>query len=261
MDKKTKKQTSFSEEKNKEGPVEIEEAKIIDEPKQERKSTEEEMPESKSVVKVMEFSKPLITAKDASLAFQGYQDLILTLMKESDVVEIQGKKKVKKTGINKIARFFGVSVEIIKTKREESVGPQGGKNFTWYVWCKAILPNGQFRVDGAACSSNERRFAHLENDVMATAITRASKRAIENLVGMGELELMETDDVDENPALTKLIMFIKAALDKADLPNDSLFLADNGGEKVVEQLTEGEATAIVNDIKKGKDAFLAHIKL
>lgn len=167
-------------------------------------------------------------------------------------MEIQGKKKAKRTGINKIARFFGVSVEVIRTKREDFVGPQGGRNFTWYVWAKAWLPNGQSRVDGAACASNERRFAHLENDVLTTAITRATKRAVENLVGMGELELMEDEEIDNSPTLSKAIIFIRTALEKAKENPDAIAL---------DKLSETEALQIVNDIKElGKEGLLKHIK-
>lgn len=256
----TKKELSFSEEKNNEEPLEIEGAEVTPPPQiAERKERTEDLPETKAISKVSEFSKPLITATEATQSFQQYQELIGALMKESDIVEIQGKKKVKKTGINKIARFFGVSSEIIRSKREDWIGPQGGKNFTWYVWAKAWLPNGQSRVDGAACASNERRFAHIENDVLTTAITRATKRAIENLVGMGELELIETEDLDESPVLSKLIVFIKTALDKLDLDDSQTFVI-NGVEKNLNELSEGEATAIVADIKKGKEAFLNNLK-
>lgn len=201
---KKPKEPSFSEAKNQEAPLEKVKGEETPETKAPpvivkppKKENIDDFPETKAIAVVKEFSKPLVTAKDAQVAFVQYQELMTSLMKESDIVEIQGKKKIKKTGLNKIARFFGVSVEIVRSKREDTVGPQGGRSFTWYVWVKAWLPNGQSRVDGAACSSTERRFAHLENDVMTTAITRASKRAIENLVGMGELELIEDEDSEE----------------------------------------------------------------
>jgi hypothetical protein len=178
---KDEKEKSFSETKN-ENPK----MKVIDE--------NELLPETKEIIPIKEFAKPLATVDEAKQAFKQYQELMSALMKESDIVEIQGKKRIKKTGINKVARFFGVSCEIIRQRREESIGPQGGKNFTWYVWTKCWLPNRQSRVDGGACSSNERRFTHLEHDVLSVAITRSSKRCIENLCGMGEYELIENEE-------------------------------------------------------------------
>ncbi len=175
---KVKKEPKFSEVKNEQSPIKI---------------TEEELPETKMMIKIDKMDMPLATVEEATAMWKQYQDLMAALMKESDIVEIQGKRRVKKSGVNKIARFFGYSCEIIRTKREDIVGPQGGKQFVWYAWVKAIAPNGRFRVEGAACSSTERRFAHLYHDVFAMAITRASNRAIQELAGMGELELDEED--------------------------------------------------------------------
>lgn len=188
------KKEKFSDIKNSKSKMEVIKGKVIDK--------KELLPETKTMVPVKEFAKPLVTAEEAMQSFQQYQELINALIKQSDIVEIQGKQRIKKTGINKIARFFGVSTEIIRHHREDSVGPQGGKTFTWYIWVKAWLPSGQSRVDGAACSSSERRFAHLENDVLATAITRATKRAIEHCVGMGEYESAEESE-SQAPATSR----------------------------------------------------------
>ena len=271
---KKNKKKNFSQIMN-ENPPEIVEAKIIEE--------KELLPENREIIAVKEFAKPLITAEEATKAFSQYQELMSALMKDSDVVEIQGKKKIKKTGINKIARFFGVSVEIIRHHKEEIIGPQGGKHFVWYVWTRATLPTGQSRVEGAACSSNERRFAHLENDVLTTAITRSSKRAVENLVGMGEYELIENENGEnlengeteqkpkiyapkpnqeqgykhsevtrpELPASPKQKEYINALIDK--LRND--YEIETELEKSVKELNKGEAANLIEKLlTKGKEA-------
>jgi len=267
---KTKKK-NFSQMAN-ENPPKVVEAKVIEE--------KELLPENKEIIVVKEFAKPLITAEEATRAFSQYQELMSALMKESDIVEIQEKKKIKKTGINKIARFFGVSVEIIRHHKEEIIGPQGGKHFVWYVWTRATLPTGQSRVEGAACSSNERRFAHLENDVLTTAITRSSKRAIENLVGMGEYESFEDENEISNeveqkpktyspkpnkeqgykksgvvnpnmPASLKQKELIRILIDK--LRND--YEVETTLEKPIEILNKGEAADLINKlIARGKEA-------
>lgn len=182
---KEKKEPKFSEVKNEQPSVRV--------------LSDDELPESHSIVKIEKMDMPLATVDEAKSMWKQYQDLMAALMKESDIVEIQGKKKIKKSGVNKIARFFGYSVEVLRTKKEEITGPQGGRQFVWYAWVKAIAPNGRFRVEGAACSSMERRFAHLHHDVLATSITRASNRAIQDLAGMGELELTEDDNNEEIP--------------------------------------------------------------
>ncbi len=175
--------------------TEIENAKpapvvIEQKPQAITRSQESDIPSSTSIVEVTKSFAPIVNVEQATQAFEQYQGLINALVKQSDVVVISGKKVAKKSGINKLARFFGISVEVIKEKQEMYPGPKGGTVFIAKTWAKAIAPNGQFRVAGAACSSSERRFNHVYADVMATSETRAKKRAVEELIGMGSLELM-----------------------------------------------------------------------
>lgn len=151
-----------------------------------------------AIVQVREFSRPIVSVEEGKAAFEQYQALINELVNEKDIIKIRDKTVAKKSGLNKLARFFGISVEIIKDKQETLVGPKGGQVLIAKAWARATLPNGQFRVAGGACSSSERRFNHLYHDVFAQAETRAKKRAIEELIGMGELELAE--DVVEGAA-------------------------------------------------------------
>lgn len=186
-DKKNKK-GEYTKGKNKE-----EKPKVI-----ETKRIEGEFPPSTQIIKVEQMDKPLATVDEAKAMWAQYQGLMNALIESKDIVRIQDKNHAKKTAINKIARFFGYSAEIVRAYKEDWIGPRGGKNFTWKVWVKAIAPNGRFRVAGAACSSTERRFAHIHHDVYATAETRAKKRAIEELAGMGELELVENGEEKES---------------------------------------------------------------
>jgi len=177
---------NYTKQKNNEEPVKVKEAEML--------NPKEIMPETKEIVPVREFAKPLVSVQEAKEAFKTYQELMQALITEGDIVKIQNARKIKKSGLNKISKFFGISCEIVRAYSEKQIGPQGGKIVIWRVWAKAIAPNGQFRVAGAACSSNERRFAHLEHDVYTTAETRAKKRAIEELAGMGEYELAEDEE-------------------------------------------------------------------
>jgi hypothetical protein len=65
------------------------------------------------------------------------------------------------------------------------------------VWIRAVAPNGQFGDGDGYCSADEGRFRgwkgrqKLENDLRATATTRAKNRAIADLVGMGEVSAEE----------------------------------------------------------------------
>ena len=216
---KEKKEPTFSEKKNNEELIRI--------------VQEEELPETKQIIKIDKMDMPLTTVSEAKAMWKQYQDLMAALIKENDIVVIQGKKRVKKSGVNKIARFFGYSCEIIRTKREDIIGPQGGKQFVWYAWVKAIAPNGRFRVEGAACSSTERRFAHLYHDVFAMAITRASNRAIQELAGMGELEL----DEGENNVKDEDIPIIEENQPKSEIKYEEY---EFDGKKYVRAIKDGQ---------------------
>lgn len=199
----------FSKERNAGEAIQIKEDEAI--------SPRELIPQGGSnIVPVTEFAKPLVTAEEAVAAFKQYQELVKALVNEGDLVTITGKTAkdksktvIKKSGMNKISKFFGISVEVIRAYKElievkkDVWGHANGRSFVklkvgdtgfvWRVWAKATAPNGQFRVAGAACSSLERSFAHEDHDVYATSETRAKKRAIEELAGMGEYELMEDE--------------------------------------------------------------------
>lgn len=274
--KKYSRKGNYTQSKNSESPVRVIEEKV---------PAEQIFPQSTSIVPVKEFDRPLVKLEEAIAAWDQYQDLINALIKTKDIVVVPIKdrygnvtgeqKKAKKVGINKIAKFFGYSTEIIRAYKEETTGPQGGKGFIWRVWARAIARNGQFRVAGAACSSTERRFAHLEHDVYATAETRAKKRAIEELAGMGELELMEEENEEpekktykpkpnqeqgykhsavtrpELPATPKQKELINAMIDK--LKND--YEIETQLEKPVEELNKGEAANLIQKLLvKGKEA-------
>jgi len=276
--KKVKKPLKYSEVKNQEKPPQVIEAKPLE--------MEEYLPESKSITPVKEFSRPIVSVEDAQAAFHQYQQLMAALLNEGDIVEIQGKKKIKKSGMNKIARFFGISVEIIKDKVEKVIGPMGGTVYVFKVWARGILPNGQFRVAGGACSSNERRFTHIWHDPWMMAETRAKKRVIEELAAIGDIELEEEQNgtteneiSDQNPeqkprtfspkpnentgyrksgvvnpkmpASLKQKEYINTMIDK--LRND--YELETELELPVEQLNKGQAADLIEKLlKRGKEA-------
>lgn len=163
----------FSRQENNKPPVEI-------------VKPEELFPQTERLPQVREVIRPIAKIEEIVEAFKQYQTLKKKLQDEGDVVVIRDKECSTKGYDNKLSKFFGLSVEIIRAYKEDLAGPNGDKYFVWRVWAKATAPSGQFRVSGAACGSNERNFAHLEHDVYAMAETRAKKRAIEELVGFGE---------------------------------------------------------------------------
>ena len=135
--------------------------------------------------------RPIVKVEEALEAWKEYQALKEKLASEGDFVQIQNKKHPTKQFANKISKFFGLSVQIVKADKEADED-----GFTWHIWARATAPNGQFRESDGHCSSKERKFSHLEHDVYATAVTRAKNRAILELAGFGEVSAEEI--LDEN---------------------------------------------------------------
>jgi hypothetical protein len=133
-------------------------------------------------------------------SFEEYQDLLQRLLTNDDW---QGKPNqrgsfVKKKGWRKIATAFDLDVTVIpgmsKIERNENGAPIRAE-----VWMRAIAPSGRTMDGDGYCSVTEPRFADargrqkLENDLRATATTRAKNRAISDLIGMGDVSAEEVD--------------------------------------------------------------------
>lgn len=127
--------------------------------------------------------EPLLSAEKALEKWQGYQHLIKKIADTGDFVKVGDKEFPTKQFANKLSKFFGLNVMIQKFWREEL---EGKDNFTIHVVVRAEGPNGQIRESDGHCHSKERKFAHLQHDVFATAVTRAKSRAIMELAGYGE---------------------------------------------------------------------------
>jgi hypothetical protein len=133
-------------------------------------------------------------------SFEEYQGLLQRLLTNDDW---QGRPNqlgsfVKKKGWRKIATAFDLDVTVIpgmsKIEREEDGSPIRAE-----VWIRAIAPSGRTMDGDGYCSVTEPRFAEakgrqkLENDLRATATTRAKNRAISDLIGMGDVSAEEVD--------------------------------------------------------------------
>jgi len=140
--------------------------------------------------------KPIQSIDTIVEAYHEYNRLKERLLTASDYQTIKGKTCIKKSGFRKLACAFGISTEIT---RENRINFE--KYFVYEVTCRATAPNGRFVEACASCSSIEKDFAHLENDVRATAQTRASNRAISDLIGWGEVSAEELEDTKQDKSL------------------------------------------------------------
>jgi hypothetical protein len=120
-----------------------------------------------------------------------YDAACAALIGDNDVQVEGGRSFKKKSAWRKLARHFRVSVEIVKVERDHIAG-----HFVAIVTARAVAPWGQSYEEIGACSTDEatgRRVISVA-DAIATASTRASNRAVSNLIAMGEVSAEEIGD-------------------------------------------------------------------
>lgn len=105
----------------------------------------------------------------------------------------QGRSQfVKRSGWQKIATGYRLSCEILVeevVERDEHGEPVRARAIV-----RATSLDDSRSWDGSGrCSTTERGFSKPEHDVTATAVTRATNRAISNLVGFGAVSAEEVD--------------------------------------------------------------------
>lgn len=107
-------------------------------------------------------------------------------------VQVEGNRSFKKKSAwRKLARYFNISVEVAKVEREML-----GEHFLATVTARAVAPWGQSYEEVGACCTDEAtgRRVITSADAIATASTRASNRAVSNLIAMGEVSAEEIGD-------------------------------------------------------------------
>ena len=120
-------------------------------------------------------------------AFEYFKSNVLTVR---DVVAIQGKPFVKKSGWSKYALACNVSTEL----RDERVEERDGHRIYHFTYRAVHLPSGRYaEAVGSASEAERREWNHPEHDVRTLAQTRAFNRSISNLVGGGEVSAEEME--------------------------------------------------------------------
>lgn len=139
-------------------------------------------------------------------AMAAYQTGLRQLLESSDYQSAgrdssgRDRRFVKKSGLRKIATWFDLSVEMLRDDVERA---PDGMILRATAWARAHAANGRYFDGDGHCDQAEDRFKDsrgrqkLENDLRATAATRAINRAISNLIGMGDLD--EADDGERPP--------------------------------------------------------------
>ena len=163
----------------------------------------------------------LVDVNEAKAFMDNYQEVCKALLDSSDYqkVVINGKERAfkKKSAWRKIQTAFNISDDILE---KEIIRDDNHQIISATFYVKATAPNGRSGVGSASCSifdkikasdaeqpSNfelRKRFNNAENDVIATAHTRAKSRAISDLAGMGELSAEELEEMEVIPKKQKV---------------------------------------------------------
>lgn len=138
-----------------------------------------------------------------------YDQAVHALVGPNDVHEEGGRQFKKKSAWRKIGRYFGISTEIVRIEsRWEWDDEDQLKHFVARVTVRGTAPWGQTTEAVGVCSTREKRFytrdgrpndtarRKAEHDCEATAATRATNRAISDLVAAGEVSAEEVEGGD-----------------------------------------------------------------
>lgn len=134
--------------------------------------------------------------------WDAYQKLCKGLLNESDYQEIIVKEKdengnyvkvkrhfKKKSAWQKLSRAFNVDTKIVDCDIERT---KMGRVKEAYYCVRATLPNGRIVESDALCSRSEKGKDKVsDHTIMSTAKTRATNRAIAELIGAGETSAEE----------------------------------------------------------------------
>jgi hypothetical protein len=144
--------------------------------------------------------------EQAAAMMDRYRALCISILTPDDVIGVPGTQGgfVKRSGFSKLATFYGVSTEIREQHMERDDTDEGwpGKPLRARAVARATASNGRFAEGDGACAITEPRFTRAsgrqkaEHDLMATAVTRATNRAISNLIGFGSVSAEEAEGTE-----------------------------------------------------------------
>jgi hypothetical protein len=179
---------------------------------------------------------PVVSPEEAKAAMTQYLELCEAVLDKSDYQEFTQKRREKvngkwqdvfekkafkkKSAVKKLQTFFGVEVIVKETARDDL----GEGNYGFRVVASARARNGRVVEASAACSTFEERFslsqfdnesdaafavrqkkalARAYHDILSTAETRATNRAVMNCIGVGGGEVtadeMQRDSTHTRP--------------------------------------------------------------
>jgi len=179
-----------------------------------------------------------------SKAFLELKNLEQKFLDKNDYINIKWKVYIKKSWFRKLSLILWISTEIVKHDRIEKE-----KYFIHEFTIRATASNGRYTECSWACASNERSYNHIENDTITTAQTRASSRAISDLLGIWEIFYDDTNynnidtKIDNNISIKQKNLLIKLVESKYQDEH-----IRNNLYKKIDTLNKQEATNIIKQL-------------
>lgn len=168
--------------------------------------------ETGEVVGAIDFNMPdYLTSISTPAAIQhqkklsaAYDAVCASLIGENDVQKDGGRTFKKKSAWRKLQRHFNISTSVVGVETKMM-----GEHLVATVNVRASAPWGQSAEAVGACGGDEatgRRTITIA-DAIATAETRATNRAVSNLIAMGEVSAEEIDKRPPKPPEEKIMPF------------------------------------------------------
>lgn len=196
-------------------------------------------------------------AKKAMAAFERLKRELLIPGK--DFVNIKGKLAITRAGFAKISTAFGISTQIIDTKRIKT-----DNDYIVHTISRAIAPNGRFSEAAASCSQVELKNAGREatiHVIESMSQTRSTSRAVANLVGGGTLaaEELSASEMEENkedrqdltPKITDAQKNLIKRIAKENNLEADIFVKDFLGPNAdIDKITRKDASEVITQLKQ-----------
>jgi hypothetical protein len=147
-----------------------------------------------------------MNSTDVQAVMRAYEETCKAVLGPDDVQRVGDREFTKRSGFQKLGAAYGVSTEIVTQQVDEV--ERGADEHRFVLVARAVVraihPTGRHAEGDGACASNEKRFRRgdekMEHSLMATAVTRATNRAISNLIAFGSVSAEEVQEGQTGPA-------------------------------------------------------------
>ena len=135
-------------------------------------------------------------AREAMALYREMSSALLDPAEDLQVIQTRSgpSQFPKRSAFQKLANAYRVSTEI---RSEVTDRAEDGTLLRHRAIVRATHPDGRFAEGDGACAASEERFKRggdkIEHDLPATAVTRATNRAISNLVAFGAVSAEEAE--------------------------------------------------------------------